>query len=185
MDFLLGSDTPARFLANLSARSHDYNGFNLILGDGATLFYYGSREDVARPIEPGVHALSNHLLDEPWPKVVKGRLAMQAALGDDDPAPALFALLSDTGGAPDEELPRTGVGIGWERRLAAALITGDDYGTRCSTVLCIDASGRVRFEERTRDAQGAVARTSPHEFAIPHGGTRFQPAPVSARMAPR
>jgi len=163
-DFLLGEDTPARFLANLSARSHDYNGFNLILGDGTTLFYYGSREDVARPIEPGVHALSNHLLDEPWPKVVKGRLAMEAALARADPAAALFELLSDAGGAPDEDLPRTGVGIEWERRLAAALITGADYGTRCSTVVTFAADGTVGLEETTRAADGGVAGTARHRF---------------------
>ncbi len=72
-EFLLGGDSPARFLSNLSARAHEYNGFNLILGDAASLFYYGSREGEPRAIEPGVHGLSNHLLDEPWPKVVRGR----------------------------------------------------------------------------------------------------------------
>ena len=164
MDFLLGTDTPARFLANLSARSHDYNGFNLILGDGATLFYYGSREDIARPIEPGVHALSNHLLDEPWPKVVKGRLAMEEALAERDPTPRLFELLSDTGGAPDAELPRTGVGIEWERRLAAALITGADYGTRCSTVLTMTRDAAIAVEERTRKPDGSVAGIARHNF---------------------
>ena len=39
--------------------------------------------------------LSNHLLDEPWPKVVKGRAKMREALRDDDPAPPLFDLLAD------------------------------------------------------------------------------------------
>ncbi len=163
-DFLLGEEAPARFLSNLSARARDYNGFNLILGDGATLFYYGSREDLARPIEPGVHALSNHLLDEPWPKVVNGRLAMEAALADDDPQPALFELLSDTAGAPDARLPRTGVGIEWERRLAAALITGADYGTRCSTVVAVSADGIISLEERTRKPDGSVAGVARHEF---------------------
>ena len=156
-EFLLGSDSPARFLSNLSARANDYNGFNLILGDGATLFYYGSREGVPRAIEPGVHGLSNHTLDEPWPKVVKGNLAMDSALQAGDPAPALFDMLSDAQGASDEVLPNTGVGIAWERRLASALITGPDYGTRASTVLTVAASGEAKFEERTRTADGSVS----------------------------
>jgi uncharacterized protein with NRDE domain len=155
--FLLGSDSPARFLSNLSARAHDYNGFNLILGDTGTLFYYGSREGEPRAIEPGVHGLSNHVLDEPWPKVVRGRRVMEGALGMKDPAPALFEMLSSPDGAPDEELPRTGVGIEWERRLASALITGEDYGTRASTVLTAARDRSIRFEERTLDAAGKVA----------------------------
>ena len=85
-EFLLGRDAPPDFLASLAARVHEYNGFNLILGDGEGLYYYGSREGVPRAIEPGVHGLSNHLLDEPWPKVNRARSAMQLALVDRDPA---------------------------------------------------------------------------------------------------
>lgn len=165
-EFLLGRDTPARFLSNLSARSADYNGFNLIVGDGASLFYFGSREGVPRAIEPGVHGLSNHLLDEPWPKVVRANLAMQAALEARDAEPALFEMLSDAQGAPDDALPNTGVGIEWERRLASALIIGPDYGTRASTVLMVRAGGETKLEERTRAADGAVTGVCSHRFSL-------------------
>jgi uncharacterized protein with NRDE domain len=166
-DFLLGSDTPARFLSNLSPQAREYNGFNLILGDGASLLYYGSRDNEPRAIEPGIHGLSNHLLDEPWPKVVRGRKRMEEALAQSDPAPMLFDMLSDAESAPDQELPNTGIGLAWERRLAAALITGQGYGTRASTVLTLSASGDVALEERTRAADGSVEDTVKHRFAIP------------------
>jgi uncharacterized protein with NRDE domain len=156
-EFLVGRDSPARFLSNLSARAHEYNGFNLIVGDGASLFYFGSREGQPRAIEPGVHALSNHLLDEPWPKVVAARLAMEVALADDEPTGVLFDLLSDASTPPDEALPKTGVGLDWERRLASALITGVDYGTRASTVLAVNDRGMAIFEERTRAGDGSVS----------------------------
>lgn len=165
-EFLLGSDSPARFLSNLSERAHEYNAFNLILGDGVGLFYYGSREGVPRAIEPGVHGLSNHVLDEPWPKVIRGRVAMEAALEHPDPADPLFDMLSDRTCAPDEELPQTGVGIEWERRLSPPLITGADYGTRASTVMAVSASGAVRFEERTREAEGAVTNIARESFPL-------------------
>jgi uncharacterized protein with NRDE domain len=155
-DFLLGTGTAQAYLSGLAARAGDYNGFNLILGDGASLWYYGSREGEARPIEPGVHGLSNHLLDEPWPKVVRGMAAMRSALKDPDPAPRLFAALSDREGAADESLPRTGVGIEWERRLAAPLITGEDYGTRASTVVQFSGAGEICVEERTLAENGSV-----------------------------
>ncbi len=169
--YLRGTQSPQAFLAALAARASDYNGFNLILGDGASLWYFGSREGNARAIEPGVHALSNHLLDEPWPKVVKGREAMQAALHDTDPALQLFETLSDVEMPADESLPETGVGVAWERRLSNTLITGADYGTRCSTVVEFDARGGATFEERTRGADGSVTGSVRYAFEGSRLGT--------------
>ena len=165
-EFLLGEDAPRDFLASLAARVPEYNGFNLILGDGEGLFYYGSREGVPRAIEPGVHGLSNHLLDEPWPKVTRARSAMQQALVDRDPALRLFEALSDTEGAPDDQLPDTGVGLPLERVLAAPLITGVTYGTRASTVLKVAADGSAFLEERTRREDGGVEAVSTYRFAL-------------------
>ncbi len=166
-EFLACGTAPGAFLADLAGRAHEYNGFNLIVGDGASLWYYGSREGGAREIAPGVHGLSNHLLDEPWPKVVRGRSAMQAALAEPDPAPRLFAMLSDPAPAADPHLPDTGVGVAWERRLSSILITGPDYGTLASTVALMAPHGIARFEERTRAADGSVTGTSLH--AEPEG----------------
>lgn len=165
-EYLLSGDSPERFLASIAARAGAYNGFNLIAGDGASLWYFGSREGVMRPVEPGVHGLSNHLLDEPWPKVRRGRGVMEEALRDADPAPRLFRMLSDANPAADAELPDTGVGITWERRLATALITGEEYGTRCSTVVTFAAKGAIRLEEHTRIADGSVTTRAEHRFHI-------------------
>jgi uncharacterized protein with NRDE domain len=165
-EYLLSSEGPRAFARGLAGRVRDYNGFNLILGDGDSLVFFGSREGEARDIPPGVHGLSNHLLDEPWPKVIRGREAMEAALRDADPAPTLFAMLSDPQGAPDEMLPNTGIGLAWERRLAAPLITGADYGTRASTVVTFSENGEVSFEERARTATGAVAGVAHERFRL-------------------
>jgi uncharacterized protein with NRDE domain len=91
--------------------------------------------------------------------VIRARQAMQTALDDTDPAPRLFAMLADGEGAPDVALPSTGVPITWERRLAAPLIVGADYGTRASTVVAIARDGAITFEERTPDETGAVVGT--------------------------
>ena len=155
-EFLLGQEAPRPWLARLAPHASEYNGFNLIVGDGGELWYFGSREGEAREIPPGIHGLSNHLLDEPWPKVVRARLAMEHALSEHDPAPALFRALAESQGAPDAALPETGVGIAWERRLASALITGADYGTRASTVMTVGDAGAISFEERTLAGDGAV-----------------------------
>jgi len=161
--FLLGAESPAAFLAGLAGKAAQYNGFNLLVGDGDTLLYFGSREGEPRTVEPGVHALSNHLLDEPWPKVQRARAALRESIGGgDDP---LFAMLSDATPAPDTQLPDTGVGLERERMLSPILITGADYGTRASTVL---RAGRAaaRLEERTRDASGAVTSTAAFDFSF-------------------
>ena len=168
-EFLLGDMAAASYLQSLAGRSAEYNGFNLIAGDGESLWYFGSREGEARVIPPGIHGLSNHLLDEPWPKVVRARDAMEAALLDADPAPALFSLLGDPEGAPDDALPSTGVGILWERRLASPLILGADYGTRASTVVIRDASGHVRVEERSRDEHGMTTENRRAAFPVEAG----------------
>ncbi len=165
-EFLLGDETPARFLSNLSARSTEYNAFNLILGDGASLFYFGSREGQPRAIEPGIHAISNHLLDEPWPKVVAAQVAMDEALQERDPIGPLFDALSAESIPAYDDLPRTGMSLEWERRLAPALITGADYGTRASTVLVVSARGEVLFEERTRAADGRVTQSVRETFGV-------------------
>ena len=165
-DFLLADAGAEEYLAHLAARVDLFNGFNLIVGDGSNLLYFGSREPVPRAVEPGVHGLSNHLLDEPWPKVVRARRAMEAAVAEPDPAPRLFDLLSDPMGADDGELPDTGVGIAWERRLAPPLITGEDYGSRASTVMTIATDGEITFEERTRAADGSVAGVGRFAFRV-------------------
>lgn len=165
-DFLLSLDTPEEFAARLAVRADLFNGFNLLVAAGGVLMYFGSRELEPREVEPGVHALSNHLLDEPWPKVVRARAAMEAALVEPDPAPRLFDMLSDTRGAEDAELPSTGVGLDWERRLAPPLITGPDYGSRASTVVSFTPEGGVDFEERTRAADGSVAEIARFAFCV-------------------
>ena len=165
-DFLLSDATPEAYLAHLAERAPLFNGFNLLVGDRKDLAYFGSREAAHRTVEPGVHGLSNHLLDEPWPKVTHARREMDIAISDANPANRLFGMLSDRGVAADGELPDTGVGLAWERRLAPALITGADYGTRASTVLTIGTDGAVLFEERTLDAAGAPSGVRNFAFRV-------------------
>lgn len=163
-EFLSATTTPQVFLATLGRRVPDYNGFNLIVGDGKSLCSFSSRHGIAQVIEPGVHALSNHNLDEPWPKVRRAKEAMVSALGESDPRGRLFAMLGNDSRAEDAELPQTGVGLDWERRLSPVLITGAEYGTRSSTVLTVASNGSVQFEERMRDAAGGVSGTKAFEF---------------------
>lgn len=155
--FVQGDESPRAYLDAVASQAHHYQGFNLLAGDHETLGYFGNRDGTVRLLDPGVHALSNHLLNTPWPKVTRAREGLLEALGEDDEA--LFRLLSETSLAPDESLPDTGVGLDRERMLSPILITGEHYGTRASTVLRLGSAGG-RFEERTRDAAGRVVGTA-------------------------
>ena len=162
--FLQSAVSPVDYLHALAACASDYQGFNLLVSDGETLAYFSNREGRVRALEPGVHALSNHLLNSPWPKLTRARQALANHLhGEDD---ALFGLLADTTPAPDHALPDTGVGLERERALSAMLITGERYGTRSTTIVRLGPSGG-RLAERTLDSDGRVASTVALEWAVP------------------
>jgi uncharacterized protein with NRDE domain len=144
----------------------NYNGFNLIFSDGARLGIYESVRGAGRELGPGIYGLSNHLLDTPWPKVQRSKSRLQAALlGLTDTAP-LLALLRDDQPASDEQLPQTGVSLEWERLLSSAFVRAPDYGTRCSTIIRIDARGRAYFDEWSWDSVGADIGRRSLQFAL-------------------
>jgi uncharacterized protein with NRDE domain len=140
----------------LAARDH-YNGFNLLGGDAAGMAWISNRSTAAVNAARGIHGLSNAALDTPWPKVIRTRevLAAWVQAGHDDVEP-LFAALADRTVANDHALPATDVPLERERQLSAAFIVGERYGTRCSTIYTLDRDGRVRFHERSFDADGSV-----------------------------
>lgn len=126
------------------------DGFNLIYGNIGSFRYHSNVIGTDRALPVGVHGISNHFLDTPWPKVVHGRDRFELALKRAHPDPEeLFELLKDRTLAPDDQLPGTGLELKWGRALSAAFIAAENYGTRCSTVVMVDRSGQVFFEERT------------------------------------
>jgi len=167
-DYLLGSETPSNYTADVAARGPRYNGFNLLCGDAASVRYVSNRGGPAQTVVPGMHGLSNHLLDTPWPKVRRGVEAL-ATLGD-GALPVLverlFATLADRGGSPDEDLPDTGIGLPGERRLSPAFIPGDAYGTRASTVVLVDRDGTVTLAERAFGPGGQPLGSVQHSFVL-------------------
>src|SRR5690606_21353410 len=81
-DFLSTALAPEQFLKSLNPE--DYTGFNIIAGDADHLFYYNNIENHLAEVEPGLHGLSNHLLDTPWPKVIKGKNYLERYLSERD-----------------------------------------------------------------------------------------------------
>lgn len=145
--YLLGDSSPEAYAEQVAAEGAAYSGFNLLVGDADSLWWVSNRGEGPVRLGPGVHGLSNHLLNSPWPKVELARRGLQAQLQSPDPE-ALFALLADERRAADADLPQTGVGLDMERLLSSPFIRSSLYGTRSSTVL-LAGHERIHFVEQT------------------------------------
>lgn len=150
-DFLTGNASLKQYLKAVSKKSRAYNGFNLIAGDPSGLLYYSNRDTRVRHLQPGLYGISNHLIDTAWPKIQRGKDLLQGQLsgGEKFNIEKIWKILSDRSQPADDELPDTGVGLQWERILAPLFITSPDYGTRSSSIVLIEYSGRTTFMERT------------------------------------
>ncbi len=152
-DFLESDLDTATFLNRLKTRAQQFNGFNLLAGDPDSLYWFSNITGRPTRLLPGIHGISNHLLDTPWPKVTRGKRALEKCLNPPRgiTTDALFPLLADTTQPHDDDLPDTGVGMAWERLLAPIFIESPTYGTRSSTVLIISRNGAMDICERTFD----------------------------------
>lgn len=148
-DFLNGTEGVVEYLERISADGVSYGGYNLLLGDGEQLYHCSNRGGAPAVVPPGIHGLSNHLLDTPWPKVAMARQRLEKLLQDDPQPDQLLELISDSSQFPDQLLPDTGVGLARERMLSPLFISGEEYGTRCSTLLLIDRDNTITFVEQS------------------------------------
>lgn len=154
----LRSDLSAKaYLNSLLKRADQYAGFNLILGDPKSLWFYSNTEGKARPLGPGYYGLCNHLLDTPWPKLVRGKELLRSAMVEVDTVdlPAIMEGLSDSWRPEDARQPDTGIGLQQERLLSSIFIASPGYGTRSSAVISMDLQGEVLFWERSYKPEAA------------------------------
>ncbi len=168
-EFLRGHAAPRDFFDRIRVRRSYYNGFTLIAGEPGGAWVYTSRTDAIVPVPPGVHGLSNHLLDTPWPKVARTKEALGKLLGRGGriDAEEIFALLGDRAVPADEELPDTGVGLDLERFLSSPFIVGAEYGTRSSTAVLFHRGGRIELHERSFGPDGKALGTVAHSIGPP------------------
>ena len=182
-EYLQARAAPGDFFEARRAEGPEYNGFNILAADlpggvpGALVYHTNSDERAPNgrvdALKRGVYALSNHLLDTPWPKVeiVRagiGEILSGAAGGHPDALfDALMAMMGDDRRAPDADLPDTGIGLEFERALSSVLIPGDErYGTCSTTVLTVDRKGGVRFQERAFQPGGVPGELREYRFQL-------------------
>jgi uncharacterized protein with NRDE domain len=163
--FLTGATSPKEFLDDLRGAAPRYSGFNLLVGGTRALYYFSNRGPAPTALAPGVYGLSNHLLDTPWPKLTRTRERFNALLAQPEIAPEdLFTMLGDREQAGHGDLPSTGLPEDWERVVSAPFIVNERYGTRCSSVLLVERTGRTILQERRFDAAGIQSGNSRFEF---------------------
>ena len=157
-DFVRGDGGAVGFAATLERTADEYGRFNLLLWDGAALTFASNYPRSTHAIvSPGLHAMSNGTFDAPWPKSGHATRALREWLASAPSCPdkidqgalaPLFGALADTTSAPDALLPDTGVGQALERALSPPFVSGEHYGTRCSSVVLIGYDHLVFAERR-------------------------------------
>jgi len=185
---------PLLCAAAIAREGARYHGFSLLVGDvippvkneprqsvpddRSTAAYVSNRASGAIALPGGIHGLSNHLLETPWPKLVRSKERLVDALdGQALDTAAAFTLLADREPADDATLPVTGVSRERERMMSSAFIVSPDYGTRCSTVFALARDGTANFLERSFDAAGNMTGEVAHAFTVaaPASSRRLKP----------
>jgi len=149
LDFLISNISAEEYYNKLKPSLDNYNGFNLLLGDIDSLYYFSNNTDGIQKLDSEIYGISNALLNTPWPKVEKAKQQLGNLLKQEDVHPfEVIDILKNTTTAKDENLPDTGVGLELERMLSSIFIKSEKYGTRCSSVILVDNENKVQFVEK-------------------------------------
>ena len=136
----------------LCSTKENYNGYGIVFGDFSKLRYQSNMSDVYTDVECGVHGLSNHFLDSPWPRVESGIQMVSELIQNEKlcTVEALFEILrceqQDDPYSQAKTAHRDTPLQLWDMPI---FIRSKNYGTRSSTVIMVDRSGSMYFEERT------------------------------------
>lgn len=149
-NFVEGQSDPEDYLRKIQSEMDRYNGFNLLVSDGKKLFYLSNFGEKIEEIRPGIHGLSNGLINDPWPKVELAKSQMEKILQGEISEGKLLDILKSTEKHSIGLLPKTGVPPETEIGLSAQMIRlGENYGTVSSTSVLQHKSGFTRIKERT------------------------------------
>ena len=149
-EFLSQETKPNTFVQIAHSKKEAYRGFNLIIANQDSCFYCGNRAGAPQRLSKGFYGLSNQTLNCDWPKVTNGREKLTQIIKTFNyPTEALFSLLLDHG---DGE------------KHSSNFIAAETYGTRAATVVLIETSGDVLFEERNFGKNGTPLNKKRFQF---------------------
>ena len=149
--FLKKNDSPEDFIKSIAKSQEEYNGFNLLVSDLKEYYYFSNRIKANQKLEKGFYGLSNEALNCGWPKVRDGRKKLMRLVEQGFSNSDLYQLLEDEGSSEE---------------LSASFIWGENYGTRAMTILTIDSSNKVLFEEKTFGPLGKFEELASFDFKL-------------------
>lgn len=164
--YLTGTQEPQAYLLDLAARAQDYAGFNLLVGNSHSLWYF-TNSDILAPqcLAPGIYGLSNARLDTPWPKVELGKARLQALLEAGVIShEALATVVSDRDLADRRALSALSLDGAMDPVLSAQFIVTEAYGTRSNTTVWTDDQARMSWREQSFDERGKLRAAQQLEF---------------------
>ncbi|MBI4404474.1 MAG: NRDE family protein, partial [Deltaproteobacteria bacterium] len=104
--FLKSDVTASDYIQSVRGASDKYNPFNMLVGTLQEVIYFTNRTGVTQVLSAGLHGLSNGLLNEAWPKVLRGKTLIKPILETSSlPSKKLLELLKDKWQPGDGELP--------------------------------------------------------------------------------
>ncbi len=166
VDYLSAPMNAAAYLDTLRGGAARYDGFNLVIGTPEALHWWSNVGGEPRHLAPGVHAVSNQLMDTPWPKVarLKNRFAEVSNLRGSALVEGLLDMLADRVPSPNNELPDIGGDVDMARRVSAIFVHTAHYGTRSSTIVLWHKNGMLEFIERRYAATGRATGDDYFQF---------------------
>lgn len=149
-NFLEKEDNPEEYLEGIFKNKHQYEGFNLLVSDGDRLFYLSNYKDKIDEIRPGIHGLSNGLINDPWPKVEMAKMQLAKVISEEVFDEYLLTILKSPVTHPYKILPKTGAPELMEIGLSAQLIRlPPNYGTVSASAVIRNHHGKTTITERT------------------------------------
>lgn len=150
MNFLTSNLSVKDYAHLVTKDRHDYNGYNLLMGDFKDILHYSNHSQTITLLSPGIHSLSNELMNSPWTKSEKTKhLLQELILNDQISNESLIHIMQDEVKAELEDLPNTGLSLKMELALSSPFIITPEYGTRCTTIIKINKNGQISFTERS------------------------------------
>ncbi|CAN0466584.1 unnamed protein product [Ascophyllum nodosum] len=170
-EFLKGNESAEEYGSRVLKDRWRYAGFNLVLVDSGSAWVLSNKgEEAVKRLPHGLYGVSNASLDTPWTKMLYGksrvlevllRIVADSKLSEDALVDLLMDVLADDSACPPPYksiarsmgktwhalarvcIPPTALFRWWTMNGIRSL-----YGTRSSTVVLVDASGRMKVVER-------------------------------------
>lgn len=97
IDFLESDSSSYEYAHQALKNGNDYQGFTLVYGTVEDMYFCSNRSEIPEQIEPGIHALSNHLFNDSSYKVRKSKESFYKLVSERDRInhEDLFSLLQD------------------------------------------------------------------------------------------